>query len=172
MSICALLLGLSVAVSSSAAAELPSGAACPHLHSLSRIHAHPGSGPLIDSGLPIGAGDLDWDDDGDCFCEVGPCEGSVRSSCGQLQDGDCLDNPTDSRSVHVNPAREEACDDMVDNDCNGLVNDGCSNTARYATVQGGGCASSTLALLPLSALLLVLPMALRRRSSPRVAPRS
>jgi outer membrane protein OmpA-like peptidoglycan-associated protein len=125
----------------------------------------------VDSGLPVGAGDLDWDDDGDCFCEVEPCQGSVRSACGQIEGGDCLDNPNDARSVEVNPDREEACDDVVDNDCNGLVNDGCSDSARYATVQGGGCSSTGRSSLPAAALLLALVgVALRRRSSSRVDP--
>lgn len=173
MSISMLLLGALMSASSSAAASLPSDAAsvAPHIHtSLAQYALEPVG---YDTGLPIGVGDLDWDDDGDCYCELGPCEGSVRSGCGQLSDGDCLDSPNDERAVHVNPGREEACDDMVDNDCNGLVNDGCSDAVRYATVQGGGCTSAARALLPVGALLLALPLVLFRRVlSPRVAPRS
>ncbi len=163
MSISTLFIAALVLALPSAAVELPPGAACPQHQALSSIHASPDQGWGPGSGLPIGAGDLDWDDDGDCYCEVGPCAGTVRPECGELLDGDCLDNPSDSRAVHVNPDREELCDDMVDNDCNGLVNDGCSNSARYAQVQGGGCSSGALALLPLGALLLALPMTLRRR---------
>ncbi|MFH1466659.1 MAG: hypothetical protein ABIO70_19895 [Pseudomonadota bacterium] len=105
-------------------------------------------------GAPIGAGDLDWDDDGDCFCEVGPCAGGVRPECGQILDGDCLDNPSDDRSNDANPGREESCDDVLDNDCNGFVNDGCTSPARYASVQGGGGCSAAPRPLALPSLLL------------------
>ena len=166
MSTCLLFIGALVLAPPSAAVELPPGAACQSVHALELVSPTGGDLQLGDSGLPIGVGDLDWDDDGDCFCEVGPCAGSVRSECGSPQEGDCLDNPNDSRSVDVNPDREEACDDLVDNDCNGLVNDGCSDTTRYATVQGGSsCAAAGGAALSGLALLLALPIALRRRSS-------
>jgi outer membrane protein OmpA-like peptidoglycan-associated protein len=127
-----------------------------------------------DPGLPIGAGDLDWDDDGDCFCEIAPCAGSSRSSCGQLEGGDCMDNPNDGRSIDVNPDREESCDDVVDNDCNGLINDGCSDSARYATLQGGStsCSSSGATPLSLLALLFTLLPILRRRPRSRAPART
>jgi hypothetical protein len=156
-----MLLGLSLAIAPTLAVEPPPGAACPHLRSLSDTYGSSLARSAFDAGLPIGVGELDWDDDGDCFCEVGPCEGSSRPECGQLEDGDCMDNPNDERAKHVNPDRDEACDDMVDNDCNGLVNDGCSDTVRYATVQGGGCHASAPARLSLFALLLALPLVLR-----------
>ena len=43
----------------------------------------------IDNGGPA------YDDDGDCYCEVGPCTGSVNTTCGgAVVDGDCDDeNP-------------------------------------------------------------------------------
>lgn len=173
MSISMLLLGALVLAPPMAAAELPPGAAglAPHRSALLAPSISVLDG--FDTGLPIGAGDMDWDDDGDCYCEVGPCSGSVRSECGQVNPGDCMDNPNDDRAKHVNPGRDELCDDAVDNDCNGLVNDGCSDSARYATVQGGGCSSSPRSLLPSLAFLLALPLALRRRAlSHRVAPRS
>jgi len=114
--------------------------------------------------VPVGAGDLDWDDDGDCYCEVGPCEGSVRPECGAIEDGDCLDSPADDRSNDANPGRDEDCTDVLDNDCNGFVNDGCTQPARYATVQGGGCASApgSSAGALLSTLLLALCRPRRR----------
>ncbi len=166
---CTMLLGLCLTGSSALAAEPPPGVACPHLRSLSSPYASALTGAASQAGLPIGAGDLDWDDDGDCFCEIGPCEGGVRPECGQLQDGDCLDNPNDERAKHVNPDRDEACDDMVDNDCNGLINDGCSDTVRYATVQGGGCRAVSPARGAVHALLLARPRVLR---CSRAAPRS
>jgi hypothetical protein len=118
-------------------------------------------------GLPIGAGDLDWDDDGDCYCEVGPCAGGERPECGEILEGDCLDNPDDERAYKVNPGREEDCDDVLDNDCDGFVNDGCTTPARYATVRGGGgCAAVScppaLPTLLLSALALGLGRSRRR----------
>ena len=173
MSFSMLLSGALMLASPSVAIELPPGAAglAPHLQAPLAQSLHQLA--WAESGLPVGVGDFDWDDDGDCYCEIGPCAGSVRSECGQPAEGDCLDNPSDGRAVNVNPGRDEACDDMVDNDCNGLINDGCSDSARYATVQGGGCSSGALPLLPLGALLLALPLALRRRiSSFRAASRS
>ena len=53
-------------------------------------------------------------------------------------EGDCLDDPTVDRAVLVYPGAEELCDDFLDNDCNGLYNDNCSDQAGYATIQGGG----------------------------------
>jgi hypothetical protein len=115
----------------------------------------------------VDAGELDWDDDGDCYCEVGPCAGGERPECGELQDGDCLDNPTDDRSNDANPGRDESCEDMLDNDCNGFINDGCTQPARYATVQGGGCAALGARSAPAGLILLSLPLTLlgRRRRS-------
>ncbi len=79
-------------------------------------------------------------------------------------DGDCLDDPDDPRSAEVYPGHEEECDDTLDNDCNGLINDGCSNASRFATVRGGGCAALPLGMASAGGLLLaVLMLGPRRR---------
>ena len=54
-------------------------------------------------------------------------------------EGDCMDDPSDSDSVNVHPGAVELCDDLLDNDCNGLFNDGCESPVAYGSVQGGGC---------------------------------
>ena len=117
---------------------------------------------------PVAAGDLDWDDDGDCYCEVGPCEGGVRPECGEILEGDCLDSPSDPRAKEANPGREEDCGDAIDNDCDGFVNEECSAPARYASVRGGGCSTAPGArpasLAFALALVLALPALRRRRS--------
>jgi hypothetical protein len=69
---------------------------------------------FVDDGSPA------FDDDGDCFCEVGPCTGSVESSCLLLtEEGDCDDaDPT------VNPEAADVPDLLyIDDDCDGVDGD-------------------------------------------------
>ena len=86
-----------------------------------------------------------------------------------VTEGDCLDDPADSRSPLVNPGAVELCDDNLDNDCNGFYNDGCENSSGLAGVRGGGmiCGVSAVpgALGGSSILVLlgVLAAGLRRR---------
>ena len=65
---------------------------------------------------------------------VGDLDGDGWTS----SEGDCWDDADDIRAALVFPGAEELCDDLLDNDCNGLYNDNCSNPAGYSTVQGGG----------------------------------
>lgn len=74
-------------------------------------------------------GDIDegtgaFDDDGDCFCETGPCIGSVNPACVSQAGGDCDDNDID---VAPNAADEpdlayidSNCDD-IDGDLSEMV---------------------------------------------------
>ena len=62
----------------------------------------------------------------------------------------------------VYPGAEELCDDFLDNDCDGLFNDGCENRGRYASLQGGSMcglsprgANKSVALLLLTLLAVV-----------------
>ena len=77
--------------------------------------------------------------------------------------GDCADD-----DPQVNPGRYDLCFDHVDNDCSSLIDEGCDNSARLASLSGGGACTGggniagtqTALVLP----LLVLGAAgLRRR---------
>lgn len=104
------------------------------------------SAHAVDSGIDTGifAADVDEDSDRDGFTRA---------------EGDCDDN--DARR---NPSVVEICSDRIDNDCDGLVDEGCDYTVRQATIRGGGgCTGGSSPgganyLLPLPLLLL-----LRRR---------
>lgn len=48
-------------------------------------------------------------------------------------DGDCDDNNRD-----LNPGEEEICADRLDNDCNGLNDDRCDDSAKLGSLRGGG----------------------------------
>jgi hypothetical protein len=56
-------------------------------------------------------------------------------------EGDCWDSATDLDAKKVHPGALDVCTDLLDNDCNGLINDGCTNPQGFATIAGGGCAS-------------------------------
>ena len=95
------------------------------------------SGLLLMSGLAFVAGPawaqdtgelpdpaLDEDNDGDRFSE---------------NEGDC-----DDGNAEVYPGQIEVCFDRLDNDCNGLFDDGCDGSAFYGTLRGGGgCTGGT-----------------------------
>jgi hypothetical protein len=60
-----------------------------------------------------------WDDDGDCYCEIGPCEGSSDASCATVTDGDC-----DDGDAAVSPsALDEPDTAYLDADCDGIDGD-------------------------------------------------
>lgn len=75
-----------------------------------------------------------FDDDGDCYCETTPCNGSVEASCGVLQSGDC--NDTSNLDY---PGSDERCDG-IDNNCDGEVDEYGAVDAPtwYADVDGDG----------------------------------
>lgn len=92
---------------------------------------------------------LDEDDDNDGFTE---------------NQGDC-----DDASELVRPGLPEVCFDELDNDCNGLFDDGCDGTAFYGSLRGGGgCTGGTG--VGNAAWLLLAPLALAVAARrPRVA---
>ena len=59
----------------------------------------------------------DWDDDGDCYCEITPCRGSASTSCPIRLGGDCDDTGT---GYGNHPGATEWMDNY-DNDCDGAV---------------------------------------------------
>lgn len=65
---------------------------------------------IIDDGL------IDFDDDGDCVCELAPCFGTNNPDCTVLIGGDC-----DDTQDLVAPGAIEVDGDEVDNDCDGTV---------------------------------------------------
>jgi hypothetical protein len=77
-----------------------------------------------------------FDDDGDCYCESTPCNGTIApvASCGVLQSGDC--NDTSSLDY---PGSDERCDG-IDNNCDGTIDEYSAIDAPnwYADVDGDG----------------------------------
>src|SRR5690349_9468420 len=69
-------------------------------------------------------------------------------------DGDC-----DDRDPKVNPGEAEVCGDHLDNDCNGLFDDGCDESAQRATLLGGSACQDANA----GFAFVLLPLALIRR---------
>ncbi|MEZ4237237.1 MAG: putative metal-binding motif-containing protein [Myxococcota bacterium] len=78
-------------------------------------------------------------------------------------EGDCDDN---DRAVH--PGLAEVCNDRADNDCDGLFDEGCDDTARFASLRGGGGCSGNSGIGKASfgpgvLLLGLIPLWRRRR---------
>ncbi|MBL8618337.1 MAG: PTPA-CTERM sorting domain-containing protein [Deltaproteobacteria bacterium] len=87
-----------------------------------------------------------------------------------VADGDCRDAPADEDpdAPSVFPGAVEACGDAIDNDCNGLVDDGCSTPTALGALSGGGlCAAAGGAPAALLPSLFVLGLAALRRRQPR-----
>ena len=59
----------------------------------------------------------DFDDDGDCYCELTPCYGSIEPSCTSLAEGDCDDSDTT-----FSPNSVDFCDGF-DTNCNGEIDE-------------------------------------------------
>lgn len=89
-----------------------------------------------------------------------------------ITEGDCNDNPNDPDATLVHPGADELCSDLLDNDCDGFVNEGCTNPRRFATVRGGGCsalpagAEGGLAALLASLVALTVGLLSRTRRDP------
>jgi hypothetical protein len=65
----------------------------------------------------VDEGTTAFDDDGDCYCESGTCQGSVDATCGAVTAGDCDDGDDD-----VSPIETESCNG-VDDDCDGDIDE-------------------------------------------------
>ncbi len=82
-----------------------------------------------------------FDDDGDCFCETLPCNGTILdpSACTTLQGGDCND-----ASNLDSPTADERCDGF-DNNCDGTIDEysAVDATAWYVDADGDGFGSSS-----------------------------
>ncbi len=79
-------------------------------------------------------------------------------------EGDCRDAllADDPLAADVFPGADEVCGDHIDNDCNGLADDGCSEPASLGSLGGGGLCGTVgasgaggLALLAFGAALLI-----------------
>ena len=114
------------------------------------------------------AAEFIWSSD-DAFVDTGhvaPSPGDQEDRDGDgfsFAEGDCLDDPSDPDAADVHPGAVELCEDLLDNDCNGLFNDGCENPTAYGSVQGGGCSVVTESTSPL-ALILAMVVALVSRT--------
>jgi hypothetical protein len=103
------------------------------------------TGTTGDTGTDPG---LDLDEDGDGYTP---------------REGDCDDT---DRELH--PGQPEICSDHFDNDCNGLYDDGCDDSAKLASLRGGGgCTGGQSVLGTQSVLLIGLATLLRRNSRGR-----
>lgn len=90
-------------------------------------------------------------------CGTGPeadCDGDGFT----LAEGDC-----DDTKLRVNPANTEVCNDRLDNDCNGLFDEGCDQSTRLGSLRGGGACTGAEPESAALAGLLVLPWWRRRR---------
>ena len=58
-----------------------------------------------------------YDDDGDCYCEIAPCVGSINPACATILGGDCAD-----ADVTRNPGAPEA-ENGIDDDCDGTIDE-------------------------------------------------
>ena len=86
--------------------------------------------------LILSAGCMDWITvipDDFVVAEAGPASVDTGSRCGLDEDGDghvnCDESGTvvdcDDTNPRINPAAVETCDDGIDNNCNGLIDEGC-----------------------------------------------
>ena len=75
-----------------------------------------------------------------------------------VESGDC-----DDADATSHPGAPEVCGDHADNDCDGFVDQGCTDVKRFATLQGGGCRAAGPAGAATLAASLLLALGRRRR---------
>ena len=78
--------------------------------------------------------------------------------------GDCADTERE-----VNPGQDEICADRIDNDCNGLFDDRCDDSAKLASLRGGGGCTGGQSVLGTQVILVLALGGLARRSQARQA---
>ncbi len=99
-----------------------------------------GYGTPTDTGIPLSTEDAD----GDSFSPA---------------QGDCDDD-----DPLAYPGNEEVCGDRIDNDCNGLYDDGCDSRVQFGTLRGGGgCTGGTNVGNTAFIGLPILPLLLLKR---------
>ncbi len=106
------------------------------------LDIRPGGVEVADGADQDCDGDIDegtevYDDDGDCYCEVGPCVGSISLACVTIDPDDCNDG-----AVDVNPgmAPEVDLSNGIDDDCDGIVDQGTTDTDFDGySPDGGDC---------------------------------
>jgi hypothetical protein len=126
--------------------------------------------PGGDEGDPE-AGGIPDNEDNDCNGIVDDPYLDLDGDGVTVLEGDCRDAlpADDSKAAQVFPGATEVCGDGIDNDCNGLVDDACSNSTALGGLGGGGLCGVTggRGAGGLAGLLLLGGLLARRRSSER-----
>ena len=98
--------------------------------------------PSMTEGDPDAGGFADGLDN-DCSGEVDEPYQDRDGDGWTEAEGDCWDDADDIRSALVYPGAEELCDDFLDNDCNGLYNDNCTNPRDMLRFKAEGLRSAS-----------------------------